>query len=85
MKAQRFSANGGYACGCRFSFGGVVVVNLSMLWLRVKTLELAFSMAAALCVAALLGASLWSHLDTTQLFLFVFVVWVFRFFSLSLI
>jgi hypothetical protein len=52
----------------------------------VKTLDLAVSMAAALCVVTLLGASLWSRVDTTQLCFFVFVVLVIRvFFSLSLI
>jgi hypothetical protein len=37
-KAQPFSANDIGACGCRFPLGGVVVVNLPALWLRVKTL-----------------------------------------------
>jgi hypothetical protein len=46
-KAPRFSANGGDACGCRIPLEGVVVVILSVLWLRVKTLDLAVSTAAA--------------------------------------
>jgi hypothetical protein len=58
-KAQRLSANGGDACGCRYPLGGVVVVILSALWLRVKTLDLVVSTAAALCVVTLLGASSW--------------------------
>jgi hypothetical protein len=73
-------ANSGYACGCCFPLGGVVVVILSVLRLWVKTLDLAASMAAALCVVTLLGALLWSRLDTTQLCFFVFVVLVIRVF-----
>jgi hypothetical protein len=59
-KAQRFSADGGDACGCRIPLGGVVVVILPALRLRVKTLDLMVSMTAALCVVTLLRASSWS-------------------------
>ena len=38
-KAQRLSANGSGACGCRNPLGGVVVVILPALRLRVKTLD----------------------------------------------
>jgi hypothetical protein len=55
---------------------GVVVVILSTLWLWVKTLELAVSMAAVLFVVALLGASSWSP-DTTSYRLIVFIGLVF--------
>jgi hypothetical protein len=37
-KAQCFSTDGGDARGCRNPLGGVVVVILPVLWLRVKTL-----------------------------------------------
>jgi hypothetical protein len=63
-KAQRLSANGGDACGCHNPLGGVVVVILLVLWLRVKTLDLTVSAAAAVYVVTLLGASSWSP-DTT--------------------
>jgi hypothetical protein len=51
--------------GVVYLLGGVVVVILSVLRLQVKTLDLAVSTAEVLCVATLLGASLWSRLDTT--------------------
>jgi hypothetical protein len=38
-KAQRFGVNGGDACGCRNPLEGVVVVTISTLKLRVKTLD----------------------------------------------
>jgi hypothetical protein len=56
-KPQRLFANDGDACGYRFLLGGIFVVILSVLRLRVKTLDLVISMAAALCVITLLGAS----------------------------
>jgi hypothetical protein len=86
-KAQRLSANGGDACGCRNPLGGVVVVILPVLWLRVKTLDLTVSAAAAVYVVTLLGASLWSP-DSTRFHFNVFggKFWFFRvLFSLSLI
>jgi hypothetical protein len=64
VKALRISANGGDAYGCRNPLGGVVVVILPVPGLRVKTLDLTVSTAAALCVVTLLEASLWSP-DTT--------------------
>jgi hypothetical protein len=73
-KAQRFSADGGDACGCRIPLGGVVVVILPALRLRVKTLDLMVSMTV--CVVILLGASSWSP-DSTRFCFFVFVVLVF--------
>jgi hypothetical protein len=72
-KAPRFSANGDDACGCRIPLEGVVVVILSVLRLRVKTLDLAVSRAVALCVVILLGASSWSS-DTTRYRFVVFIV-----------
>jgi hypothetical protein len=75
-KAQRISANGGDACGCRNPFGGVVMVILPALRLRVKTLDLAVSTAPPLCVVTLLGASSWSP-DTTWYRTFVFVDLIF--------
>jgi hypothetical protein len=45
VKAQRFSSNGGDACGCRNPLEGVVVVIFPVLWLRVKTLDLTISAA----------------------------------------
>jgi hypothetical protein len=84
-KAQRFCANDGDACGCRFPLGGVVVVILPALRLRVKTLDLVVSTAAALCVVTFLEASSWSP-EFAWFRFFVFVVLVFFvFFSLSLI
>lgn len=59
-KVQRLGANGGDACGCRNPLGGVVVGIRPSLRLRVKTLDLTVSTAAAQCVVTLLGASLWS-------------------------
>jgi hypothetical protein len=82
-KAPRFSANDDDACGCRIPLEGVVVVILSALRLRVKTLDLTVSTAAALCVVTLLGASSWSPVATQYCFV-VFVVLVFPCFSLSL-
>jgi hypothetical protein len=78
-KAQRFSANVGDACGCRFPLEGVVEAILPMQRLRVKTLDLVVSTAATLCVVTLLGALSWSP-DTTRVSLF-FVVLVFLCFS----
>jgi hypothetical protein len=52
------------------------MVILPVLRLRVKTLDLAVSTAAALCVVTLLGASSWSP-DATWYRLFVFVDLVF--------
>jgi hypothetical protein len=86
-KAQRLCANGGDACGCRNPLGGVVVVILPVLRLRVKTLDLTVSAAAAVYVVTLLGAPLWSP-DSTRFRFNVFggKFWFFRvFFSLSLI
>jgi hypothetical protein len=59
-KAQRTCANGGDACGCRDPLEGAVVVILTALRLRVKTLDLTVSTAAALGVVTLVGASSWS-------------------------
>jgi hypothetical protein len=56
-KAQRLGASGGDACGCRNPLGGVGVVILPALRLRVKTLDLVVSTAAALSIVTLLGAS----------------------------
>jgi hypothetical protein len=78
-KAQRFGTNGGDACGCRIPLEGVVVVILPALWLRVKTLDLAVSMAGALCVVTLLRALSRSP-DTTRYRFSVFIVLVFCFF-----
>jgi hypothetical protein len=75
-KAQRFGANGGDACGCCIPLEGIVVAIFPALWLRVKTLDLAVSTAAALCVVTLLRASLWSP-DTSRYRFSVFVVLVF--------
>jgi hypothetical protein len=74
-KAQRFSANGGDACGCLFPLRGVVLVIIPTLRLRVKTLDLVVSTAAALCVVTFLGASSWSP-ESTRFCFFVFVVLV---------
>jgi hypothetical protein len=46
-KDQRFDANGGDACGCRNPLEGAVVVTFFVLGLRVKTLDLVVSTAAA--------------------------------------
>jgi hypothetical protein len=56
-KAQRLGTSGGDACGCRNPLGGVGVVILPTVRLRVKTLDLMFSTAAALSIVTLLGAS----------------------------
>jgi hypothetical protein len=80
VKAQRFGANGGDACGCRNPLEGFVVVILPVLWLRVKTLDLTVS-AAAVYVVTLLGASSWSP-DITRYCFNVFggKFWFFRVF-----
>jgi hypothetical protein len=52
------------------------VVVLPALWLRVKTLDLAVSTAATLCIVTLLRASSWSP-DITRYHFSVFVVFVF--------
>jgi hypothetical protein len=84
-KAQRFCANDGDACRCRFPLGGVIVVILPALRLRVKTLDLVVSTAVALCVVTFLEASSWSP-EFAWFCFFVFAVLVFLvFFSLSLI
>jgi hypothetical protein len=77
---MRFGANGGDACGCRFPLEGVIVVILPALWLRVKTLDLAVSMAATLCVVTLLRVPLWSP-DTSRYRFSIFVVFGFLCFS----
>jgi hypothetical protein len=77
-KAQPFSANDVGACGCRFPLGGVVVVNLPALWLRVKTLYLVVLTAAALCVVTFLEASSWIT-ESIRFRFFVTVVLVFFF------
>jgi hypothetical protein len=46
--------------GCRYPLGGVVVGIRPMVGLRVKTLDLTVSTAAARCIVTLLGTSLWS-------------------------
>jgi hypothetical protein len=78
-KVHRFGANGGDACWCRIPLEGVVVVILPALRLWVKTVDLAVSTAAALCIVALLRASPWSP-DTTRYRFSVFVVLVFSVF-----
>jgi hypothetical protein len=76
-KAQRFGTNGGDACGCCNPLEGVVVVILSVLWLRVKTLDLTIS-AAAVYVVTLLGASSWSpHLTRYRFNVFGGKFWFF--------
>jgi hypothetical protein len=66
---------------------GVIVVILSALRLRVKTLDLVISTVAALYVVTLLGASLWSP-DSTVSFqclrwqVLVFCVFLFFIFDL---
>jgi hypothetical protein len=47
VKAQRFNANGGDACGCRNPLEGVVVATFIVLGLRVKTLDHLVSTTAA--------------------------------------
>jgi hypothetical protein len=59
-KSQHFSANDGDACGCHNPLGGVVMVILPVLWLRVKILDLMASAAAMVYVVTLLGALSWS-------------------------
>jgi hypothetical protein len=71
--AQRFGTNGGDACGCRIPLEGVIVVILPALWLQVKTLDLAVSTAAALCVVTLLRASSFGFLCFSFLSLICFV------------
>jgi hypothetical protein len=68
--------------------GGIVVVILSALWLRVKTLDLVVSTAAALCVVTLLGRSPWSpdSMVSFQCLRWQFLVFrVFLFFILDLL
>jgi hypothetical protein len=84
-KPQRVSTNGDDACWFRNPLGGIVMVILYMLWLRVKTHDLAVSTAATLCVVTLLGASM-SLVANFGFFVFsIFNLLYKRFFSLSCI
>jgi hypothetical protein len=83
-EARHFSANDDDAWGCRNPLEGVVVVILSVIRLRVKTLDLAVSTVMAPCVVALLGASSWSP-DTTLFCFNVFVDLFFLFFIFDLL
>jgi hypothetical protein len=49
--------NGGNAYGCCNPLEGVIVVILSVLWLRVKTLDLTVLSVVVVYVVTLLGAS----------------------------
>jgi hypothetical protein len=60
-KSQRFGAKDGDACGYRDSLEGVVVATLSVIGLRVKTLDLCgLGNGGACCVVTSLEALSWS-------------------------
>ena len=58
-KSQRFGADDGDACGCRYPLKGVVVATLDALGLQVKTLDLCgLGDGGACCVVTFLKALL---------------------------